>query len=361
MKEMKKIIACLLTLPILLIGGFFSNSVSAIEGGLPYVVEPLLPNNQDPDIQNYISISPESNSIEQELQFLLTNTTNEKQEIDIEIYNAYTSNNGGIQYRSEADENSQITDDRYEMKQYIHAPEKVELQGGETKIVNLKLDIPNAEGTILGAVAFRVDSNSEETESEGISFEIKNEINTVYGIAINFPTDKDYSFNIEDPFVSAMASYYTLRLPVDMSSPLMLKEVDIDYQVEYKGEKLFFDQTKIDFAPMTKTNFSIPFNYEEIVENEPYILKGTLTYQDINGKQQAIEFEEEFKYQVQEDNIFNTIVDKLTTPTEVSSNTGIVWILLLLGVSTFLVIFVVLKRKGKKDKAAEPGEKELAN
>jgi len=39
-----------------------------------------------------------------------------------------------------------------------------------------------------------------------------------------------------------MASYYAIRLPVTLDSPLLLKNVDINYEVEYKGEKLFFSK-----------------------------------------------------------------------------------------------------------------------
>ncbi|MFD1705230.1 WxL protein host-binding domain-containing protein [Siminovitchia sediminis] len=219
---------------------------------------------------------------------------------------------------------------------------KIELDGGESKIVRLKVNMPKMEGTILGAVAFQGEGEIEESNNKGVSFEIKNEINTVYGIAVNFPTTKNYSFKIGKPFLEPMPSYYAVRLPITMDSPLLLKDVQIDYEVEFKGEKLFFSKEKIDFAPMTKTNFSIPFDYEEIEQNKPYILKGTLTYKDKDGVEQTMDFKSQFEYTVKKDKNDNKITKVLKAPIEKGGFPY--WILLLFPV---IGIVVYMKKKTK--------------
>ncbi|MFD1705229.1 WxL protein peptidoglycan domain-containing protein [Siminovitchia sediminis] len=121
---MKKILS-LSVLFLLMMGGFFtSKNVSASEGGLPYLVEPILPANQDKGIEHYISVSPKDNSLKQEFEFLVTNKTNKKQTINAKMLNAYTSTNGGIQYTAEETEHNVIIDEKYEMRNYVQVPKK---------------------------------------------------------------------------------------------------------------------------------------------------------------------------------------------------------------------------------------------
>lgn len=280
----------------------FSNINAKADGqSQPYLITPVLPDNQDKNITNYISISPKSNSLQQGLEYLVTNKTKNKQEINVKVLNAYTSPNGVIQYETTETENSKIIDSKYEMKQYVKAPEKITLQAGESKIVNLMVDIPNIEGTILGGVGFQIEGEKETTKKQGMSFEFKNEINTVYGIVVNFPTNQNYEFKFDEPHVDPMPNYYAIRLPITLDSPLLLKNVDIEYEVLFKGKKLFFSKNTIDFAPMTKTNFSLPFEYNEIKQNEPYNLRGKMTYIDKHGAEQIKEFDLTFVYKVDSD------------------------------------------------------------
>lgn len=201
---LRKIITTLML--TLMIFSIYTIPSHASNEGLPYLIEPVLPENQDKNIDHYISVSPNSNFLKQELEFLVTNKTKKKQKINIKIFNAYTSPNGVIQYAPEGSQDSLIIDKKYEMQQYIRAPQSVELEGGESKIVRLKLDMTDIEGTILGAVAFQGDANTQTSKSKDITFEIKNKINSIYGIAINFPTEQDYEFKIGDPFLDPMPS-----------------------------------------------------------------------------------------------------------------------------------------------------------
>lgn len=288
------------------------------EGALPYYVEPILPENQDKGIDSYVSVSPQKNTLSQSFSFLVSNKTNTKQIIDVNILNAYTSANGGIQYNKKGTEDNNIINQHYKINQYVKAPDKIELEGGESKIVEIQVDIPETDGTILGAVAFQGETETTTTTNKKISFEIKNEINTVYGIAVHFPTEKEISFLFDKPTVYAMPSYYAVRLPITLNSPLIFKNGEIDYEVYFKGKKLFFSKEKVDFAPMTKTKFTIPFDYGEIEKNKPYLLKGVLTYTNENGEKKEEPFEFTFKYDPPEEQVKNTITKMLKKPTEKS-------------------------------------------
>jgi len=145
-----------------------------------------------------------------------------------------------------------------------------------------------------------------------------------------------------------MASYYAIRLPVTLDSPLLLKNVDINYEVEYKGEKLFFSKEKIDFAPMTETNFSIPFQAKEIKQNKPYTLKGEFTYIDTNGKKQVEKFEQDFVYKTNENQMDNIVSNLLNVPEE-KAEFSYLYLLLLLFIILLLIFFFIFWRRKKKE------------
>lgn len=335
---------------LILVGTSAPYYANAGSDGLPFFVKPILPENQDENIDHYISITTKKKSLNQVVEFLVTNRTNEKQIIDIEILNAYTSANGVIQYAAKESDNNKIINPKYEMKQYIEGPSQVELQAGQSKIIRFKVNIPDMDGTVLGGVAFKGEGDHEQTKTKGVSFEIRNEINTVYGIAVNFPiSQKDYEFKFGKPFLDPMASYYAIRLPVTLDSPLLLKDVDINYEVEYKGEKLFFSKQKIDFAPMTETNFSIPFEAKEIKQNKPYTLKGEITYVDTNGKKQVKEFEQDFVYKVNDNQISNIVSNLLNVPAEKGEFSYLALLLLLLIILLLIFFFVIFWRRKKKE------------
>lgn len=317
--------------------------------GMPFSVEPILPDNQDKGIERYISITPKSNSLTQELDFLVTNNTNEKLDLDIELLNAYTSANGSIQYTENDTENNQIINERYEMNKYLESPKSLQLSGGQKKIIKVKVNISDMEGVVLGGIAFKGKGDEEKSENQGVSFEVKNKINTVYGIAIHFKTDKKSAFYLGGAYFDPMPSYFVMRLPISLKSPLLLKEVNISYKVTYKGKRIFSSEQKMDFAPMTKTNFAIPFEHQEIVEGDTYIIKGKISYVDQNGKKQVDEFEKEVTYNdrdQQDDSTFFTMLKKPIEKVDSSFFEGI-------GVSIFisLIIFLVISLRKKRTKA----------
>ncbi|MCM3113643.1 WxL protein peptidoglycan domain-containing protein [Lederbergia lenta] len=331
--------------------------VSANSGGMKYSVQPILPENHVKGMEGYgIYIKPNTQTLKQEFEFILTNNTTEILDLEVEVLNAYTSANGGVEYSAQESDNNTIINKSYEMKQYLKGPDKINLQGGQRKVVKFQLDIANVEGTVLGGIAFREGTETEVTNEGTLSFEIKNKINTMYGLVINFPTNKVPKFLFEPAYLDAMPMYYELRLPITLNSPLLLKNIEIEYEVLFKGEKLFFSKENIDYAPMTKTNFSIPFDYKVIEKNKPYTLKGKISYVDQNGVKQVEEFEQKVKYKDEnQDSNFN--ITNLTKPIVkggISTN-----LVVLIGMITLLIFFVffLYRRKNKKDEKDE-NEKE---
>lgn len=311
--------------------------------GLPYLVEPIFPENQDDGVEQYISITPNSNSLKQELEFLVTNKTDKKQKINIKVFNAYTSPSGIIQYQETEDENSVIIDDAYQLRNYVDAPNNVVLEGGQSKKVKVNINVPGMDGTVLGAIAFQGEGKSDEERQKGISFQIRNEINTVHGVVLHFSTKKETDFSIGDPFVEPMPSYYGVRLPITLNSPLLLEEINLEYDVLLEGKTLFFSKEEIKFAPMTKTNFMIPWEKDEIEKGKTYTLKGKLTYRDQNGNEQTEAFEKEFSL---EDEALEVAEAKVLNTPDITGPFWGWWLLSL--IPLILLLMYMLKKSDRQ-------------
>jgi|SRR5690625_250824 len=306
-----------------------------------FTVKPVLPSNQDKDITNYISISTDEKKLKQEVQFLITNSSDEPVEVQMQAVNALTSPHGVIQYLPSLKENNtEIIDKKYDFKSYTKLPKKVKVEGGESETVTATVEVENMEGTLLGAIGFKTVKNEEE-EDQG-QFTIKNEINNIIGVQINFPTDQpEMDLEIGDPYVDPMPSYYAVRLPVTQASANILKDVDLKYEVAvYKGEKVFNskDKMKFGFAPKTKTNISLPWEFEEIEKDKKYVIKGKFTKGD-----KEFPFEKVFEFK--EDPV-KAETKKLLEPPFITGGKTI-WPYLLIIPIALLIGYVIYLRQNK--------------
>src|SRR5690625_675195 len=149
---------------------------------MPYTIQPVLPDNQDENIGNYISVSTNENALKQDFEFLITNKTNEEMELLIQPINALTSPQGVIQYTSQTtEENAELINGDYGLSTYMDVVDKITLQSGENKTVKATVDISGIEGTILGAIAFQTVEEGDIEEQDNVQFKINNESNTIIG------------------------------------------------------------------------------------------------------------------------------------------------------------------------------------
>lgn len=284
---------------LLMIVSFIIMPMKSDASGIPFDIKPILPSNQDPDVTSYISINAESSkNINQELEFVLKNHKDVEQTVEINVVDAYTSPNGVVQYVEEKMDNTEIIDDRYKMTNYLKldGENKIVLKPNEEKTIKTKLDVGGLEGVLLGGVTFKTVEEGEIIEQDKSTFQIDNEIKMVIGVKVDFGTERNVEIEIGEPFVDPMPAYYAVRLPVTLNAPL-LKKLDLDYQIIKDGETLFEGEGEYDFAPMTKTELSLAWEHEKIEEKTPYVLKGTLSYKDVDGEEKTLDFEKEFVFE----------------------------------------------------------------
>src|SRR5699024_147994 len=112
---------------------------------------------------------------------------------------------------------------------YIDINDEFILSGGETKIIQATIDIPQLDGTILGALSFKTLNKNEIEDEDKIS--IHNELTRIIGIQINKDTYQELDFVVHEPYVEPMNAYYVIRLPIELNVPLLVKDVLLTYQV----------------------------------------------------------------------------------------------------------------------------------
>lgn len=312
-------------------------------------VSPIFPENQDPKIKNYFSINTNETHFKQTISFILTNNSNNDVTIQIEPLNALNSSNKGIQYTSKVEENyTRLLDEQYALAKFIQIDKKVTLKGGETKRIHGEIDIPKLDGTILGAVSFKTLNDAKETKQNQIS--IHNEINRIIGVQINLQKElKNIKpiFEVLEPYVEEMPAYFVIRLPIELKSSLLMKNVLLEYEVFDSKENLLFkskEEQPFNMAPNTYTSFALPWQYETIKENDEYIIKGELKYE--GG---SITFNKTFKYekkQVQGNG------NQFGKPKVLKDNTTflILAVVLLIAFIGIGVIYFMKKRRNEKSK-----------
>lgn len=309
-----------------------------------FMVVPIYPENQDTDITQHISVSTDEDSFRQEFDYELKNNTDKPLNILIKPLNALTSPNGVIQYTVEdSTENSILIDEAYSLSDYIGVIDNITIEPKARQRIRFLVDIPKTtdiEGTILGAIGFQVTEEGDVQEQDDIQFQIDNETSVTMGVQINFDTDRDADFEVHDPYVDKMPSYYAIRLPVTLHAPLIMRDIVLDYEVFDRNERLLFDNKREEFkfAPNTKANIRIPWEYESIEKGKMYRIKGELRYDD-----EIIPFDKTFKFE--DDKVSSPNGPDLGIP-NIESN-WLLWLLGLLAILLALIGYLIYRNRNR--------------
>ncbi|MCA0984254.1 DUF916 and DUF3324 domain-containing protein [Halobacillus yeomjeoni] len=257
----------------------FGSTVSA--NNLPPIyVEPLYPDNQNPDVRGYLDLDVQPGDT-QTVIFRVTNNDEESLTVTIQSANAYTHPTGGIIYSDDlTGEESSIIDDRFKIADLIHTPSTITLAPDETDEVPVTLHIPDMDnGEVIGGVRFIVDGDTTEqnytiSENQDATFKIKTQIATNIGIRLAFPesAEPDFSFG-EAGFSDEKNAAF---IEMTNSGPTIQPDLHISYDIlTDTGESVFTGSIEsLKMAPKTSITFPIPWEADPI-EDGTYTLQMT--------------------------------------------------------------------------------------
>ncbi|OTN84014.1 hypothetical protein A5819_003564 [Enterococcus sp. 7E2_DIV0204] len=288
----------------------------------------------------------------QQLEIALSNPSDEKVTIDVKINGAKTNQNGVIEYGD-----STIKSDpslKFDFMDIVKAPESVELAPGETKNVELMVEMPETgyDGVIAGGIQL-MRAGQADKQNDGSGSMVINQYAYVIAMLLQ-ETDTKVTPDLSLNSVQAGQTNYRNTIFVNFSNVMAayLDNMTVEVQLTQKGkETVLYErkQTAMRMAPNSFIDFPISMNGERMVpgDYEANIL--------VTSGEKKWSWKESFKITNEDANKFNERDVGLVQEKKVD------WRLILLLVVAFLLIiltiFYVLRFLRKKKKSKESAMK----
>lgn len=274
---MKKFLRLLMVLSSLFILAFPVQEVASME--VPFSVEPVIPDNQASGV-SYFDLAMQSGQ-EQDLEVILTNSSDQPIEIVVKAHSGVTNANGVIVYDGSLptvksydsiifDEMVKIENDR------VTVP-----ANGEAKaVIHVKAPEDNFDGLILGGLHFLLEA-PENDENSGVS--IQNQYAYVIGVNIreegnttkveaDLEVDK---IEAEEVYGQPGVVVYLSNLaPAIISNADVLAEIFPANQLDTPVAKR--EASMFSVAPSLAFNFPIELTEGEELAEGDYVLKISL-------------------------------------------------------------------------------------
>lgn len=274
---MKKFLRLLMVLSSLFILGFPVQEVASME--VPFSVEPVIPDNQASGV-SYFDLTLQSGQ-EQDLEVILTNSSDQPIEIVVKAHSGVTNANGIIVYDGSLptvksydsiifDEMVKIENDR------VTVP-----ANGEAKaVIHVKAPEDNFDGLILGGLHFLLEA-PENYENSGVS--IQNQYAYVIGVNIREEgntTKVEADLEVEKIEAEevygqpGVVVYLNNLAPAIISNADVLAEIFPANQLDTPVAKR--EASMFSVAPSLAFNFPIELTEGEELAEGDYVLKISL-------------------------------------------------------------------------------------
>ncbi|HEO8419712.1 TPA: DUF916 domain-containing protein [Yersinia enterocolitica] len=315
--------------------------VKAEEASVPLTIEPIYPENQNPQTKGYFDLSVNSSEA-QTLQVRITNNEDKEVTISIKPANAYTNPNGGMLYEDELDSTDTVLlEDAVRLAEFIKVEETVKVPPSTSVEVPIELTVPELDGQhILGGILFTMQGEETETQQEAeegtANFILKTE--TVYAIALqlNIPNEVPDNFQFGEAGFIGETGFVFMEMSNDAKK--IQEKIAGTYSVSDKdGNELFKGEYgPFKMAPKTKIRYPIQWN-DETLEDGDYTL-------NIKGKVDGKEVSTAKPFTINNKDV-TEYVEK-TQATQVKVDNGIpIWVWIIGAVLFGLVMFLIGKRR----------------
>lgn len=265
-------ILCTIFLGFLFFGqtitGYTEGENPAGATGFTYSI--LFPDNQiDKELGYYkLKMTPGQH---QQLSIALSNPSKEKVTIDVKLNGAKTNQNGVIEYG----ESTIKTDPslKFNFTDLVKGPESIELAPGETKNLDLIVDMPvtSYDGVMAGGIQLMRAGQNEATKSSGGS-KIINQYAYVIGMVLQ-ETEATVSPDLSLNSIKAGQSNYRNAIFINFSNVMAayLDNMTAEVQITEKGKEMVLyerKQTAMRMAPNSFIDFPVSMNGERMIPGE---------------------------------------------------------------------------------------------
>nr|WP_242589887.1 DUF916 domain-containing protein [Enterococcus sp. DIV0660C] len=219
-------------------------------------VKAILPENQLNKENSFFDLRVSPNQ-KQEIELLITNTSNKEEVYDISINQAYTNKQGFIDYALKAE--SEKNQYKFPIEEIVDVPDKVTVPANQSKKVPISLKIPDKSfvGEILSAFQIKKEDNDQSG------------INNSYGYIIGLrltQNDQQVKRNLTLEKVEAKEISQQDKLLITFHNPEMESYGSLKYKitmVNTKDNKTVYNKEFKDLQIAPESLYEMEFNLEE--------------------------------------------------------------------------------------------------
>lgn len=244
------------------------NSSKVFSETSDFSITPILPDNQNVEVQNYFDLKVKPNQ-KQTLELVVSNTSNELQEYKITVNTANTNNNGIVDYSMsnfKKDKSMKISlKDCFKLEKEI-----IEIPPNKEKIISMEMTIPPADfdGILLGGV---VVEPLIKTSDAGIT----NHFTRTIAIKLS-ENEKEIEtkLSIGDSVISQENLRNVLKMKFGNIESKLLSIITADITISKKNDSKFLlkdQKQQLSFAP--NSNFYLTTNWTEMFSPGEYVYK----------------------------------------------------------------------------------------
>jgi len=221
------------------------------DGANPLDVIPNLPSNQVNKEASWFDIQLGAGK-EQELSLDLVNSGKEQITVDLSVNPALTNSNGLIIYSPSSQQPDSSL--KYNLKDFLKGPEKVDVPAASSKKVTFKLKMPEAQfdGVIAGGINFRVENQAGSDSRIQSLYQ--------YAVAVNLQeSTKPVAPKLE--LQKIVSNQGKLNLSFQNPAMAYMNQLMLDLSLKAKDGKVYhWQSSKLEMAPNSNFDLTVPEN-----------------------------------------------------------------------------------------------------
>lgn len=252
----------------------------ATDGTLNFYVTPVFPESQIEGSDSYFDLNLAPGETER-LSLRLQNASNETIYIEVTPHTAYTNVHGVVEYGKDATEPDNSLS--HALDEMIEHPEMIELQGNESKEIDLILHMPDTsfQGVLAGGLRIiEVKEDQEESVSSEEGVAIENEFAYVIGIVVSNSRDSvKQDIALLDVFADQLNYRNVISATIQNFTSTFVNRMTIEATVQKADENEILYEAREEMMQMApNSHFHFPISLEgDRFQSGEYVLNLTAT------------------------------------------------------------------------------------
>ncbi|WP_157456337.1 DUF916 and DUF3324 domain-containing protein [Carnobacterium maltaromaticum] len=288
MKITKKMALSIMSIGLLFIS--FSMRVSAEENPSNVAISAVIPDNQIDKNKTYFDLLMTPGE-EQELEVVLTNSSDEAITMESSVNSAITNDNGVVDYSQAKPKYDKTL--KHPLSSIATFEKEQVIPANSKKTMKIKIKMPETEikGIIAGGVYLSAKDNEDAAKNDDSGVQIKNKY--VYVVGIQLRTREDISdvqpdLVLDKKLIQPKQVNYRNYLGINLQNkePVFIRDLTVEAKIYKKGSNEVFVESKnenLKMAPNSNFNYGVNWNNKEF-EAGTYRAKVTAIAKDYDNK-----------------------------------------------------------------------------